>query len=183
MNELIEYNMSDNLQKDLNGIIENAQQTAIVSVNSVLVIRNWLIGMRISREKMSGTRSERYGEGIISELADELTQKYGKGFDKRSLYRYVQFYQSYPEIVGIMTPQSQDIENTGIVGITPPQSGEHAMIVKGRRTLTWSHYERLSLCRRDIRKDGADRGYTEEPVSQHGPGGRNDLPDYPGNTV
>lgn len=67
------------------------------------------------------------GEGIISELADELTQKYGKGFDKRSLYRYVQFYQSYPEIVGIMTPQS----------------GEHAMIVKGRRILTWSHYERL----------------------------------------
>lgn len=34
--------MSDDLQKDLYGIIENAQQTAIVSVNSVLVIRNWL---------------------------------------------------------------------------------------------------------------------------------------------
>lgn len=50
MNELIEYNMSDDLQKDLYSIIENAQQTAIVSVNSVLVIRNWLIGMRISRE-------------------------------------------------------------------------------------------------------------------------------------
>ena len=59
MNEMIEYNMSDDLQKDLYGIIENAQQTAIVSVNSVLVIRNWLIGMRISREKMSGTRYER----------------------------------------------------------------------------------------------------------------------------
>ena len=127
MNELIEYNMSDDLQKDLYGIIENAQQTAIVSVNSVFVIHNWLIGMRISREKMGGTRSERYGEGIISELADELTQKYGKGFDKRSLYRYVQFYQSYPEIVGMTTPQS----------------GEHAMIAKGRRILTWSHYERL----------------------------------------
>lgn len=143
MNELIEYNMSDDLQKDLYGIIENAQQTAIVSVNSVLVIRNWLIGMRISREKMSGTRSERYGEGIISELADELTQKYGKGFDKRSLYRYVQFYQSYPEIVGLMTSQSDDLENSGIVGTSTPQSREHAMIVKGRRILTWSHYERL----------------------------------------
>lgn len=122
--------MSDDLQKDLYGIIENAQQTAIVSVNSVLVIRNWLIGMRISREKMNGTRSERYGESIISELTDELTQKYVKGFDKRSLYRYVQFYQSYPEIVGIMTSQSYDLENSGIVGTTTPQSGEHAMIVR-----------------------------------------------------
>lgn len=112
--------------KERFGIIENAQQTAIVSVNSVLVIRNWLIEMRISRENMSGTRSERYGEGIISELADELTQKYGKGFDKRSLYRYVQFYQSYPKIVGIITPQSSDIETFEIVGSASPQSGEHA---------------------------------------------------------
>ncbi len=103
MNELIEYNMSDDLQKDLYGIIENSQQSAIASVNSMLVIRNWLLGMRISRENMGGTRSERYGEGIISELANELTQKYGKGFDKRSLYRYVQFYQTYPEIVGTLT--------------------------------------------------------------------------------
>ena len=46
--------------------------------------------------------------------------------------RYVQFYQSYPEIVGIMTSQSDDLENSGIVGTTTPQSGEHAMIVKGR---------------------------------------------------
>ena len=29
------------------------------------------------------------------------------------------------------------------MGTTTPQSGEHAMIVKGRRILTWSHYERL----------------------------------------
>ncbi len=28
-------------------------------------------------------------------------------FDKRSLYRYVQFYQMYPEIVGTVTPQSR----------------------------------------------------------------------------
>ena len=143
MNELIEYNMSDDLQKDLYGIIENSQQSAIASVNSVLVIRNWLLGMRISRENMGGTRSERYGEGIISELANELTQKYGKGFDKRSLYRYVQFYHTYPEIVGTLTPQSNIGDNYGIVETLTPQSGECATIVKGRSILTWSHYERL----------------------------------------
>ena len=42
-----------------------------------------------------------------------------------------------------MPPQSDAIENSGIVGTATPQSGEHAMIVKGRRILTWSHYERL----------------------------------------
>ena len=29
------------------------------------------------------------------------------------------------------------------MGTSPSQSGEHAMIVKGRRILTWFHYERL----------------------------------------
>ncbi len=56
MNELIEYNMSDDLQKDLHCIIENAQQSAITTVNTLLVLRNWLLGMRISAENMSGPR-------------------------------------------------------------------------------------------------------------------------------
>ena len=43
--------------------------------------------MRISMNNMDGTRSERYGEGIIEKMSEELTGKYGKGFDKRSLYR------------------------------------------------------------------------------------------------
>ena len=143
MNELIEYNMSDDLQKDLHCIIENAQQSAIATVNTVLVLRNWLLGMRISTENMDGTRAERYGEHIIPELSEELTRKYGKGFDKRSLYRYVQFYQTYPEIVGTVTPQSDSSLKTEIVGTTTPQSGEYATIDKNRKILTWSHYERL----------------------------------------
>ena len=143
MNELIEYNMSDDLQKDLHCIIENAQQSAIATVNTVLVLRNWLLGMRISTENMDGTRAERYGEHIIPELSEELTRKYGKGFDKRSLYRYVQFYQTYPEIVGTVTPQSDSSLKTEIVGTTTPQSGEYATIDKNRKILKWSHYERL----------------------------------------
>lgn len=143
MNELIEYNMSDDLQKDLHCIIENAQQSAIATVNTVLVLRNWLLGMRISTENMDGTRAERYGEHIIPELSEELTRKYGKGFDKRSLYRYVQFYQTYLEIVGTVTPQSDSSLKTEIVGTATPQSGEYATIDKNRKILTWSHYERL----------------------------------------
>ena len=143
MNELIEYNMSDDLQKDLHCIIENAQQSAIATVNTVLVLRNWLLGMRISTENMDGTRAERYGEHIIPELSEELTRKYGKGFDKRSLYRYVQFYQTYPEIVGTVPPQSDSSLKTEIVGTATPQSGEYATIDKNRKILTWSHYERL----------------------------------------
>ena len=162
MNELIEYNMSDDLQKDLHCIIENAQQSAIATVNTVLVLRNWLLGMRISTENMDGTRAERYGEHIIPELSEELTRKYGKGFDKRSLYRYVQFYQTYPEIVGTVTPQSDSSLKTEIVGTTTPQSGEYATIDKNRKILTWSHYERLL----QVSDPAARNWYEKEAIEQ-----------------
>ena len=61
--------------------------------------------MRRNRNMLHQCRGS-VGEGIIEKLSEELTGKYGKGFDKRSLYRYVQFYQMYPEIVGTVTPQS-----------------------------------------------------------------------------
>lgn len=143
MNDLIKYNISDDLHNDVYAIIENAQRTAITSVNNTLVIRNWLIGMRISMNNMDGTRSERYGEGIIEKLSEELTDKYGKGFDKRSLYRYVQFYQMYPEIVGTVTPQSRLSDKKENVGTVTPQSGQYSIFIEDRRFLSWSHYERL----------------------------------------
>lgn len=99
--------------------------------------------MRISMNNMDGTRSERYGEGIIEKLSEELTGKYGKGFDKRSLYRYVQFYQMYPEIVGTVTPQSRLSDKKENVGAVTPQSGQYSIFIENRRFLSWSHYERL----------------------------------------
>ena len=42
--------------------------------------------MRISMNNMDGTRSEQYGEGIIEKLSEELTGKYGKGFDEIKKY-------------------------------------------------------------------------------------------------
>ena len=142
MNEVIEYKKTENIIDDISCIVENAQQAAISSVNVTLVLRNWSVGRRIAEEYMVGSRTERYGEGIITELADKLTQRYGKGFDKRSLYRYVQFYQQYPEIVGSLSPQSKPADGSKIVGSASPQS---EMIEKSnpRRLLSWSHYERL----------------------------------------
>ena len=126
MNEVMKYRKTDNIFRDISCIVEDAQQAAISSVNITLVLRNWLVGRRIAEEYMVGSRIERYGEKIIAELAIDLTQKLGKGFDKRSLYRYVQFYQQYPKIMGSTSPQSEIITNNN-----------------HRRLLTWSHYERL----------------------------------------
>lgn len=104
MNELIKYTRTNNLVDDVCCIIDDAQIVAISSVNSALVLRNWLLGKRIKQECMSGSRSERYGSRIIADLAERLTKIYGKGFDKRSLYRYVQFCSEYPRDCGVSVP-------------------------------------------------------------------------------
>lgn len=144
MTDELVYIHSDSLLADSQQIIEAAQQTAYRAVNEVLVRRNWLLGKRIAEENMNGTRIERYGAKTITDLADQLTNQYGKGFDKRALYRFVKFYQLYPEIMGTVSPQSLDSVNRQIVGTTSPQSCDvNVSCSIKKQLLSWSHYERL----------------------------------------
>ena len=106
MSDEILIQPSESLLHDTREIIESAQRVAYKSVDRVLVLRNWLLGKRISEEKMTGTRVDRYGAKIIAGLAVELGKLYGKGFDRTALYRYVKFYHLYPEIVGTASQQS-----------------------------------------------------------------------------
>lgn len=107
MTEELTYIKSPNLFADASTIIETARNVAYRSVNVVLVRRNWLLGKRIAEELLGQqTREELYGQKIITELAQELTQEYGGGFDRSSLYKYIRFYQCFPNIVDTANPQS-----------------------------------------------------------------------------
>jgi len=136
--------VSEEFYNDLSSIIESARKSAYQMVDRILVIRNWLLGKRIAEEELSGTHAERYGEKIVSELARTLTKQYGKGFDKRSLYLYVQFYQAYPKIVNSLRSQSHDTDDKNIVNSLRSQS---LMALDGlvftEIMLSWTHYRTL----------------------------------------
>ena len=101
------YIKTQNLLTDTRTIIETAKQTAYRSVNIVLVQRNWLLGKRIAEEQLGDqTREELYGQKIVENLAKELTEQYGSGFDFSSLYKYIRFYQCFPNILDAASPQS-----------------------------------------------------------------------------
>ena len=140
MNEMITYRQTDNVLSDSIKIIESAQRTAYQAVDRVLVLRNWLLGKRISEENMRGTRVERYGAKIIADLAEELTEQFGKGLDKRALYRFVKFYEYFPEIVVTALPQSFETGETEIVATLLPQSLETVRFGLKNDILSWSHY-------------------------------------------
>ena len=89
---------TDDILKDMCGIIESSQKAAYRAVNTTLIQRNWLLGYRIASEELQGEDRAKYGAEIIKKLAKELSAEYGKGYTKSNLYSFYSFYKTYPEI-------------------------------------------------------------------------------------
>jgi len=75
------------------------------AINIALLRRNHLIGKRID-EGILSTRANDYGKSIIKKLSAFLTEKFGSGFDKSSLYAYVRFYRLFPNILQTLSGNS-----------------------------------------------------------------------------
>lgn len=96
MTNEIEYKKSDNLLEDAKLIIESAKEFAFSAINYAITQRNWLLGKRIAEEDLQGEKRAAYGKQVIKNLSKELTDLYGEGFDSSNLYKYLQFYQTFP---------------------------------------------------------------------------------------
>lgn len=56
---------TDDILKDMCGIIESSQKAAYRAVNTTLIQRNWLLGYRIASEELQGEDRAKYGAEII----------------------------------------------------------------------------------------------------------------------
>ncbi|MBR2051554.1 MAG: DUF1016 family protein [Bacteroidales bacterium] len=98
--------LQNSLFNDACVIIEQARTVAYKSVDEILIKRNWLLGMRIQHEVLKDKRAE-YGEQVIKKLAKDLSEKYGSGYSRNNLYRYISFYKSFG---GIFEMKSEGLE-------------------------------------------------------------------------
>ena len=112
------YKKTDDILKDMCGIIDSSRKAAYQAVNAALVQRNWLIGYRIAEEELQGETRAEYGASIINKLAKELTAEYGKGYAKSNLYSFYSFYKTFPDIFQTVSGKSMPL-------------------------LSWSHYQTL----------------------------------------
>ncbi|MEY8484724.1 PDDEXK nuclease domain-containing protein [Lachnospiraceae bacterium 48-21] len=134
-NLMINFVKTDDILKDMCGIIESSQKAAYQAVNTALVQRNWLLGYRIASEEMQGGERAKYGAEIIKKLSKELSKEYGKGYTKTNLYSFYSFYRAYPEIFHSASGKS-----------TPMLSWTHYRIllqVKDKKARVW--YEREAI--------------------------------------
>ena len=96
---------SGDVSADVSAIVEASKRDAVRAINIALLRRNHLIGKRIDEEILS-TRANDYGKSIIKKLSAFLTEKFGSGFDKSSLYTYVRFYRLFPNIFQTLSGNS-----------------------------------------------------------------------------
>ena len=84
-----------NLLNELRGLIVQARQQATRSVNTIQVQTYWQIGRHIVEFEQLGEARAAYGKRLLTGLAENLTQEFGKGFDASNL-RYMRlFYQAF----------------------------------------------------------------------------------------
>jgi hypothetical protein len=58
------------------------------------VLLFWKIGQRINNDILENKRAD-YGKQIVSALATQLTQRYGRSFELRNLRRMMQFAEQF----------------------------------------------------------------------------------------
>ena len=76
----------------------------------------WEIGRRIVEEEQSGRERAEYGKEIVENLSKELTEEFGKGFSRRTLWEMRKLYVYFSDYERVRTLFAQ---------------------------LTWSHFQKV----------------------------------------
>lgn len=127
-----------------------AQRHASRAANSALVVRNWLYGWYICEyEVHSRNRSEVYGKQLMETLSQRLTARLGKGFSRRTLDQFRQFYQHSPRIgQTVFAESSADLKQAVQQLLAMPFSDDEIKQTLSARSST--HVNHGGICESDL---------------------------------
>jgi len=124
-------------------ILEAARGGAYRAVNFAMVQAYWHIGRVIVEEEQKGKAKAGYGEYMIKELSERLTNEFGKGFTISNIKYFRQFYLAF-EIGHAVRGQSR---------ITEKSNAQREELPLIKPELSWTHYRLLlKIERPDVQK-------------------------------
>lgn len=88
--------VNNQMLKDIRNLLISSREKLQQSVNTVMVQTYWQIGKLIVEDEQNGERRAEYGKRQLEQIANALTQEFGKGFDARNLRNMRQFYLTFP---------------------------------------------------------------------------------------
>ena len=110
----------DQLVGQIEAVHFELQEYAVRQVNNALTMRNIMIGFYIVEYEQNGLDRAKYGEETIKSLAQRL--KHIKGISKTQLYRFREFYLTYPTLFSRILIKLKDADFV-TKGIFPKVSG------------------------------------------------------------
>ena len=79
----------------ISNLHETAQSKSKTAGNIVLTQANWKIGKQLNSLLPKEGERNVYGERVLEQLSEQLNEKYGRGFSRRSLSQMRQFHRVY----------------------------------------------------------------------------------------
>lgn len=152
MSELRPWSGFDTLVDGLVALQERARETAARSVDEILTVRNWLIGVWIVAFEQEGADRARYGTEVIGALAKEFKARGVRGLGRSNLKSYRRIALNWPrlgigqtvsdrsslpsEVWEALSSQSLPV----LISATPSLSWQDdAWMLRLRRELSFSH--------------------------------------------
>lgn len=139
---------------EIAGLIQTSRANALRAVNAELVNLYWNVGAYISQK----LQHSEWGDKTVSELAKFLKQNEPdlKGFDRRGLYRMVQFYETYA-LEEFVSPVVTQLENSPETNIVSPVSRQFVPMdirqtILGKVSWT-NHLIIFTRCKIDVERE------------------------------
>lgn len=123
---IIDASPVDTFVQEIKQLLYSARSYVASQVNTIMVSTYFEIGKRIVEQEQNGSLRAGYGENVLKELSEKLTQEFGKGFSVTNLKQMRSFYGIYN--------QSNTIGQT----------------VSDQFILSWSHYLKLMRIKRSV---------------------------------
>jgi hypothetical protein len=97
------------LKTQIAELLQQARKHVIHTINSTIVQTYRNIGKYIVEYEQGGADRAEYGSELLKHLSADLTQEFGKGFSPRTLYKFKQFFQTFPDFAR----SAGEIQNVG----------------------------------------------------------------------
>ena len=94
------------LLADVRQLIDSARQRVASTVNAELTQLYWQKGSRVNADLLKGQRAQ-YGKQVVVELAQQLTDEFGKGWGERQLRYCLRIAEVFPDAQILHTLCSQ----------------------------------------------------------------------------
>lgn len=162
----------------VSSLLEQGRRASVRASNSILAATYWEVGRQIVQFEQGGKARAEYGEGLLKQLGNDLSARYGRGFSWRNVFSMRGFYLGWEVVLTpsglararVKCPVPPSDPPPGDKLQTPSAISAHAVTALlpldpaasplGVFPLPWSHYVRLM----SVKDDFARWFYEDEAI-------------------